>query len=300
MDLRHLALFCRIVDLKSFSLAAAELHMTQPAASLQIRSLERQLGATLLDRSTRAVTPTDTGRVLYRYARQMLELQEQARERIGNLSDLKEGAVAVGASTGPGEHIMPRLITEFRQSHPDVRVGLRVADTHEVIDEVLVRRLEIGVVGAVSHRDELEVRPLARDEIVFICPPDHPWAGRDDVTFAELLREPLVVQQEGAGVRDVFEEHLRRRGVRPDDLHVAYEMGLMESVKQAVMAGAGVTCVSKFAVAVEVANGTLAVVRLADFRVERDFSYVRLRRRLPSHAAAAFLDFLGAQYERLR
>jgi DNA-binding transcriptional LysR family regulator len=299
MDLRSLRLFCRVVELKSFSLAAEEMHITQPAASQQVRTLERQLGTVLIDRSSREVLPTDAGNVLHVRARQMLELQEQALMELGNLDQLHGGGVAVGASTGPGEHILPRLIMGFRERYSEVRVSLRVADTHEVIEEVLGRRLEVGVVGAPSSRDDLTVRPLARDEIVFVCAPGHPWAGRQDVTLDELRREPLVVQQEGAGIRAVFAEHLRKRGLRESDLTVAFEMGLMESAKQAVMAGAGVTYVSKFAVATETANGTLAVIRLADFRIERDFTYVHLRRRVLSRAAVAFLAYLEEQAARL-
>ena len=299
MDLRSLRLFCRVVELKSFSLAAEEMHITQPAASQQVRTLERNLGTVLIDRSSREVLPTDAGSVLHVRARQMLELQEQALMELGNLDQLHGGGVAVGASTGPGEHILPRLIVGFRDRYPEVRVSLRVADTHEVIEEVLGRRLEVGVVGAPSSRDDLAVRPLARDEIVFVCAPGHPWAGRQDVTLDELRREPLVVQQEGAGIRAVFAEHLRKRGLRESDLTVAFEMGLMESAKQAVMAGAGVTYVSKFAVATETANGTLAVIRLADFRIERDFTYVHLRRRVLSRAAVAFLAYLEEQAARL-
>ena len=295
MDLRSLRLFCRVVELKSFSLAAEEMHVTQPAASQQVRSLEKQLGTVLIDRSSRDVTPTEAGRALHRRARQMLELQDQAMLELGNLADLRQGKVAVGASTGPGEHILPRLILGFRDRFPDVRVSLRVADTHEVIEEVLARELEVGVAGAPSLRDDLTVRPLARDEIVFVCTPAHPWAGREDVTLDDLRREPLVVQQHGAGIRAVFAQHLRERGLREADLTVAYEMGLMESAKQAVMAGAGVTYVSKFAVATEVANGTLAVVRLADFRIERDFVYLHLRRRVLSRAAGAFVAYLEEQ-----
>ena len=295
MDLRALRLFCCVVELKSFSLAAEEMHVTQPAASQQVRSLEKQLGTVLIDRSSRDVMPTEAGRALHRRARQMLELQDQALIELGNLSDLRQGKVAVGASTGPGEHILPRLILGFRDRYPDVRVSLRVADTHEVIEEVLARKLEVGVLGAASHQDDLVVRPLTRDEVVFVCAPGHPWAGRQDVTLEELRREPLVVQQQGAGIRAVFAQHLRERGLREADLTVAFEMGLMESAKHAVMAGAGVTYVSKFAITTELANGTLCLVRLADLRIERDFVYAHLRRRVLSHAVEAFLSYLEEQ-----
>lgn len=292
MDLRYLQLFCRVVELGSFSLAAEEMHITQPAASQQIRTIERQLKAVLLDRSGREVTPTDAGTVLYRHAKHMLDQFELAQQQIGDLGELMAGRISIGAASGPGEHILPRLIADFRDRHPAVAVSMRVADTQEVIDEVLARQLEVGVVGAVMRERELVVRPLARDEIVIICPPDHRWAGRDDVSLSELLNEPVIVQQRGAGVRAVFEEALRGRGLRERDLNVAFEMGLNESAKQAVMAGAGVSYISKFAIGSELESGTLAVARFSDFPVERYFSYVHARRRTLSHAANAFLAYL--------
>lgn len=299
MELRHLRLFCEIVDQRSFSLAAEHVHITQPAASLQVRSLERELGARLLDRSGRDVRPTDAGDVLYRRARQIIALDDEARVEIMNLGELVGGRVTIGASTGPGEHLLPGLIAEFKHAHPGIELSLRVTDSHEVIDLVLGRELELGVVGAVSGNADLAVAPFARDEIVVVCAPSHPWAKRSDVGLAEFLREPLIVQQQGAGIRAVVEAALRERGVKPTQLNVLLELGLNESVKHAVMAGAGVTYLSKFAVRSDVRNGMLAIVRVADFQITRDFSIVRSRTRAQSKAVEAFLRYLEAQYERL-
>ena len=299
MDLRHLKLFCEIVDRRSFSLAAEEMHITQPAASLQVRSLERELGTRLLDRSGRDVIPTDSGEVLYRYAKEIIELDGAARVEIMNLGDLMGGRITIGASTGPGEHILPALIAQFKHEHPPVEITLRVTDTREVIDLVLARELEVGVVGALAHHRELAVRPLARDEIVFICSPSHAWAERGEVTLMELLAEPLIIQQQGAGIRSVVEQSLKERGVKPAALNVILEMGLNESVKHAVMAGAGVTYLSKFAARTEIENGTLAAVRVKDFRILRDFYFIHSKNRVLSKAVDAFLTFLGEQYERL-
>jgi len=299
MELRHLRLFCEIVDQRSFSVAAEYMHITQPAASLQVRSLERELGTRLLDRSGRDVTPTDAGEVLYRHARQILDLDDEARVEIMNLGELVGGRVTIGASTGPGEHLLPGLIVEFKRDHPGIDLSLRVTDSHEVIDLVLGRELELGVVGAVSGRPELAVAPFARDEIVVVCAPSHRWAAAGEVDLDEFLREPLIVQQQGAGIRAVVEAALRERGVKPAQLNVLLELGLNESAKHAVMAGAGVTYLSKFAVRSDVRNGMLATVRVAGFQITRDFSIVRSKSRAQSKAVEAFLHFLEAQYELL-
>jgi DNA-binding transcriptional LysR family regulator len=296
MDIRQIRLFCRVVDRRSFSLAADELHITQPAASQQVRSLERELKTTLLDRSRRTVVPTDSGQVLYRYGREILDLHERACTEILDLGELVAGKVVVGASTGPGEHVLPAMLTEFKRLYPGVRVALHVDDTHEVMERVLSREFEIGVVGAPTHRPDLVVEPLVHDEIVLVCNPSHPWAQRAGVKLDELAREPLIVQQQGAGVRAVAEDHFRAAGLRPEDLNVIMEMGLMESAKQAAIAGGGVTFVSRWAIGLEVEHGTLVVVPIDGFRILRDFYSVRSKTRVLSRAAESVLAFFREQY----
>ncbi|HQJ26347.1 MAG TPA: LysR family transcriptional regulator [Thermoleophilia bacterium] len=296
MDIRQIRLFCRIVERKSFSLAADEMRITQPAASQQVRSLERELEAVLLDRSRRTVVPTDAGQVLYRYGREILDLDERIHTEILDLGELVAGRVLVGASTGPGDNVLPAMLTRFKREYPGVSISLHVDDTHTVIERVLSREFEIGAVGAVTPRPELVAEPLARDEIVLVCAPGHPWAARPTVTLEELVAEPHLMQQQGAGVRSVVEEHLRRAGVRPERLNIVMEMGLMESAKQAAIAGGGVTFLSRWAIGPDLEHGTLSVVSVEGFRILRDFYTVRSRTRVLSRAAEALLAYFREQY----
>lgn len=296
MDVRQLRLFCRIVDRHSFSLAADELHITQPAASQQVRSLERELKTTLLDRSRRTVVATDAGQILYRYGREILDLHARACTEILDLGELVAGSVTVGASTGPGEHVLPGMLTRFKEEYPGISISLHVDDTHAVVERVLAREFEIGAVGAVTPRPELVTEPLARDEIVLVCSPSHAWASRDRVTLEDLVAEPQIMQQHGAGVRTVVEDHLRRAGLRIEKLNVVMEMGLMESAKQAAIAGGGVTFVSRWAIELEVESGTLVIVPIDGFRILRDFYSVRSKTRVLSRAAESVLAFFREQY----
>ncbi len=296
MDIRQIRLFCRIVERKSFSLAADEMRITQPAASQQVRSLEREFSTTLLDRSRRTVVPTDAGQVLYRYGRDILDLDERVRTEILDLGELVAGRVVVGASTGPGDNVLPAMLSEFKRAYPGVAISLHVDDTHTVIERVLSRGCEIGAVGAVTPRHDLVAEPLARDEIVLVCAPTHPWASRDQVTLDELIAEPHLIQQQGAGVRSVLEDHLRQVGVRPEDLNVVMEIGLMEAAKQAAIAGGGVTFLSRWAIGPDVDHGTLCVVPIEGFRVLRDFYSIRSRTRVLSRAAEALLAHFRQQY----
>jgi DNA-binding transcriptional LysR family regulator len=295
MDTRQLAAFCEVVDRKSFSQAAERLGVTQPAVSLQVRSLEKRLGIKLLDRSGRRVEPTEAGLRLYRAAQRMLSVEEQLLAEMTD-SDLGElrGDLVLGASTGPGGTVVPVLLGEFQRQHPQLNVALSVSDTNHVIELVAERELELGVVGAAPRHRGVVFEPFFRDEVVLVVPPDHPFAGKR-VSLDDLRGEPLILMQEGAGVRQVIEEELRHAGVRLRDLDVRLELGLQESVKTAVAAGFGVTFISRYGVEAELAAGTLASARVKGLEPAREISLVRPAGRSPTRAAEAFVEFARAK-----
>jgi len=188
------------------------------------------------------------------------------------------------------------MLTRFKAEFPGVSIALHVDDTHTVVERVLAREFEIGAVGAVPSRADLIVEPLARDEIVLVCGAVHPWAARAGVTLDEVVLEPQIVQQQGAGVRSVVDAHLRARGLRPEKMNVVMEMGLMESAKQAAIAGGGVTFVSRWAIGPEVEYGSLVVVPIDGMHILRDFSTVRSKTRVLTRAAEALLAFFREEY----
>ena len=290
MDTRQLAAFCTVVEKRSFSQAAEKLGVTQPAVSLQVRALEERLGRTLLDRSGRRVEPTEAGLRLYRSAQRMLALEGQLYDEVAADSDELQGTLAIGASTGPGAHLVPLLLCEFQRDHPDLRIALSIWDTQMVSDKVAARELELGVVGALRRSRSLEFEPLVRDEIVLAVPPGHPSAG-GSISLDELRKETVIAMQEGAGVRQVVDEELRRAGLRVRELEPRLELGLQESVKSAVAAGFGVTFISRTAIEGELAAGTLAAARVAGLEPARQIYVVRAKGRPPTRAAAAFLEF---------
>jgi DNA-binding transcriptional LysR family regulator len=291
MDTRQLAAFCAVVERKSFSQAAERLGVTQPAVSLQVRSLEKRLGRTLLDRSGRRVEPTEAGLALYRGAQRMLALEGQLIEELDEREDGElRGALEVGASTGPGSTVVPVLLCEFREDNPGVAVSLSISDTQSVVDRVAERELELGVVGAARRHRGVVFEPFFRDEVVLACPPGHRFAGRT-VSLEQLREEPLIVMQEGAGVRQVIEDELRRAGTRLRDLEPRLELGLQESVKSAVAAGHGVTFISRAAIEADLAAGTLSSARVKGLDPVREISLVRSAGRSPTRAAEAFLTF---------
>jgi DNA-binding transcriptional LysR family regulator len=292
MNLRQLEVFCRIVDLGSFSMAAEDVGLSQPAVTFQMQALEKELGATLLDRSARRVLPTDSGRILYDHAREILRHADQVRRQLDELESLSRGTLLIGASTGPGEHILPQILGRFKAAHPQIDVVLRILPTHRIIEQVLSYELEVGIVGAKEKNPKLHFESFVDDRLIVITPPDHPWATRDTISMEELLREPFILQQPGAGVRIMLESGLKEIGLDLSDLNIYMELGLQESIKTAVKAGFGVAIISRFAGRQELSFGTLAAVEIRDLPVFRDVFYlVRHRGRTLSRLTEAFLLF---------
>jgi DNA-binding transcriptional LysR family regulator len=291
MDTRQLAAFCAVVERKSFSEAAERLGVTQPAVSQQIRSLEERVGLQLLDRSGRRVEPTEAGNRLYRSAQRMLALERQLLEEVaGGAEGPLHGQLALGASTGPGGTVVPVLLCEFADANPEVTVDLTISDTQRIVEQVARRELELGIVGATPRNRAVAYEPFFHDEVVLVCPPEHPFAGRT-ISLDDLRGEPLIAMQEGAGVRQVIEDELRAAGTRLRDLDVRLELGLQESVKSAVEAGHGVTFISRTAVERELEAGTLAEARVGGLEPSREISLVRAAGRVSTRVADAFVEF---------
>lgn len=291
MDTRQLAAFCAVVERKSFSQAAERLGVTQPAVSLQIRSLEQRLGRQLLDRSGRRVEPTEAGLRLYASAQRLLALEEHLLEE---LDADEEGAITgtleIGASTGPGGTVVPLLLCEFQEQFPDVRVRLTVSDTQTLVDQVAERALEVGIVGAGRRHRGVSFEPFFRDEVVLACPVGHRFAGKT-ISLDQLKGEQLIVMQEGAGVRQVIEDELRKAGLRLRDLDVKVELGLQESVRSAVLAGHGIAFISRLAIDADLQAGRVATARVQGLDPVREILLARASGRTETRAARAFVTF---------
>jgi DNA-binding transcriptional LysR family regulator len=291
MDTRQLAAFCAVVERKSFSQAAERLGVTQPAVSLQIRSLEQRLGRQLLDRSGRRVEPTEAGRRLYASAQRLLAAEEHLLEDL-DADDLGSisGTLDLGASTGPGGTVVPLLLCEFQEQHPEVRVRLTVSDTQTVVDQVAERELELGIVGAGRRHRGVAFEPFFRDEVVLACPSGHRFAGKT-VSLDDLGGEKLIVMQEGAGVRQVIEDELRKAGMRLRDLDVQLELGLQESVRSAVVAKHGIAFISRLAIEADLDAGRIAIARVRGLDPVREIFLARGSGRSETRAARAFTSF---------
>jgi len=295
VDLRQLEIFVKVAELGSFSKAAEALFLTQPTISEHIRTLEDELGVRLLDRLGRGAAVTKGGALLLSHAHRMLALSREARQAMESFLGRMSGELLVGASTIPGEYILPALIGRFKEKFPDIAITLLIGGSQAVTDWVVEGRAEIGVVGARSSHRSIESRELFPDDIVLIVSAAHPWHGRKQVTMDELRAEPLLLRERGSGTRKALETALEAAGTGIAALRVVGEMGSTQAIKQAVKAGVGVSLLSRRAVEEECRAGSLWCLRVKDLKIRRAFYLVTHRDRSRSPLAEAFRAFVEAE-----
>lgn len=295
MNLWHLRTFCAVYEKRSFTKATDVVHRTQPSISAQIAELEKYYGTQLLIRKGRGVTLTESGKILYRYAQRMLKLADKTRDALDEFGGVIRGDVAVGASTIPGTYILPQLLSDFRHEYPDVRVSLCISDTKEVIELVVDGQVEVGMVGQKIQDTRLEFRSLAEDQIVLVAPSHSHLTKRRSVTVDILKKEPVIVREDGSGTRGTVQKALEKKGFRWKDQNVAMELGSTEAAKNGVVAGLGLSFLSKWAIQREKKLGLINEVPVKGLDIQRHF-YLLFHKRWPfSRAAKVFIDFCSSK-----
>jgi DNA-binding transcriptional LysR family regulator len=295
LDLWQLEIFCAVAELKSFSRAAEVLFLSQPTVTSHISALEKRLGVKLFDRTTRKVTLTPAGKLLYRHAKALLAEHEAAMQELYKFQGGLKGMLVFGASTIPAHYLLPSLMAKFCREYPETQLLMRVGSSGEVLDSVLNSELEMGVIGFRPDEPQIRALPLWNDEVVLIVPPEHEWANRGFVPIAELTNQPFVFREEGSGTRKTFEEFLSRHKLSPRQLKIVAEVGSTEAVKQFVAVGGGVGFVSIRAVDCEAERERLEIVRLQEGRITRQFFAIIPTDRTTSPLCDAFVRFLKEQ-----
>lgn len=291
-QLPHLETFSKAAELSNFTGAAKALGLTQAAVSQRIQLLEAALGIPLFQRRGGSVTLTDAGRKLYEYAQRILDLNREARRVIGGHSDPVAGELLIAASSIPGEHFLPALLSVFRPQHPLVRVRASVSDSAAVVGQVERGEAHLGLVGRKADDKNLVFKHLAGDRMVFVVPPGHDLSREQAVSAVQLEAHPLVLREAGSGLRHCFEKALERVGRSLADFRIALEIGNNEAVKEAVARGVGVGVLSVYAAKKEVEAGHLIALEGRDLKCDRDMFVVQDTRRVLPPPARTFLAFL--------
>jgi len=299
IDFRHLETFCRVASLKSFSKAAEDLFLTQPTVSGHILSLEQSLSLRLFDRASREVRLTKAGEVFLKYASKILSFRKDLLNALSEFSQGIRGELSLGASTIPGEYILPRLVGDFKKEHPHFIFSLKIADTKEIVRDVLQDDVEFGMIGAKLDHPSLHFEKYEEDEIIVVASSNHPLARKKRVDVEELLKEPWIIREEGSGTQMAVEKALRKKGKSLKRFNVVMEMGSTSSVKEGVKAKLGLAFISRQAIEEELNQGLLSRIGVEGIdTISRQIYIVFHKARTLSPIGMEFLRFLRGKKEK--
>lgn len=288
-NLHRLRLFRAVARSLSFTAAARELAIAQPAVSHQIRSLERELGVQLFARHGRSVTLTDVGEVLLETVDDVIHRLDDGARAMSEVRAGLRGSADIAADTTSGIYVVPAALGAFHRARPTIGITLRVENRRGVLRRLTDRVCDLAVMADPPRDIDCDVSPFLLDRLVVIAALDHPLAGRPTIAPDDLTGERWLVREPGSGTRAATERFFARSG-RP--IAPAMELGSSGAIKHAVAAGLGVAVVSRWAIDLEITLGRLAILDVAGFPIERRWSIVNLRARHLSAAASEARAFL--------
>ncbi len=285
METQNLKAFIHVVELASFSAAAEQLHLTQPAVSKRIASLEQQLDCKLFDRIGRQVTMTEAGRQLYPKAQQILQDVDAAQRSIRELPDTVAGVLNLGISHHIGLHRLPPILQDFSSRYPQVHLDIDFMDSEEAHEKISQGRLELGVVTLDSHsHDPVNSEVLWQDQLVVVVAPDHPLSQSRKLTLSTLSQYPAILPglntYTGQIIKILFDQHQLK-------LTISMSTNYLETIKMMVSIGLGWSVLPRTMLADDVKE-----VHVADLALQRPLGYIYHRNRTFSNAANAFVDVL--------
>ncbi|WP_166238139.1 selenium metabolism-associated LysR family transcriptional regulator [Paenibacillus turpanensis] len=292
LTFHQLHIFYTVASKGSFSAAAQALHMTQPAVTMQVQSLEEYFGTKLFHRSTKKIEMSDAGRTLLPYAEQSIQLMKKTDVAMSKFTHMLQGRLVLGASLTIGEYILPRLLGPFSQEYPHISVSMKVMNSTQLIEDIRSHQLNFALIEAPIQQPDLHSEAVLSDELKLIVPAGHELYERESVTMEEMLAYPFVLREKGSGTRQVMEQEMSAKGIEPERMKIVMELGSTGAVKSAVEAGLGLSILSSSSVKHEVTLGLFKVMEVSDVRFVRSFYATYLNTTLLPISAVTFLTFL--------
>jgi LysR family transcriptional regulator, low CO2-responsive transcriptional regulator len=286
MDFDQLESFLEVARLCSFSRAAEKRFCTQPAISSQIRALEEEVGARLLDRSGGRVSITASGKLFFKYAEDSLGRRKTILTEIAETERVPRGEIVVGANEGTCLHILPEVFAQFKRDYPSVSVSIKRSDYANILEAILENIVDVGVVSLPVTDKRFEAQMIHRDELMVITAPHHPLAAQKSVTRAEVSTYPLVVPKLGH-TRDALDALFYDHHLKPT---FAMELDSSELLKRFVVAGAGVGFIARSNIEGDIRAKDLVAITFADAQIRRDLAIVFRKDKSLSRAAKAFME----------
>ena len=296
MNLKQLEVFLAVVETGSFSRAAEATFITQSTVSQHISLLEEEFDLRLLDRTGKGVLPTEAGKILLGYARQIVSKAREVPLAVKRFRGLEDTIIKIGASNIPGSYVIPEALPLFSARYPGVYVTVFQSDSLEILNRLKKEDIEMGIIGTHFREKNVDFHPLGQDTIVLIVRGDHRWAGGKSIAIRQLLSEKFIIREIGSGTEKTVQEALEKAGIHPGQVKIQASLGSNEAVKQAVANGMGAAFISEISAKKELARGDIAVVNVKGLHIARRFYLISRSRRDLSPSARAFANFLMEKY----
>jgi DNA-binding transcriptional LysR family regulator len=292
MDLWQLKIFCKVIELKSFSKAGKSIHLSQPTISSHIKDLESYFNCRLIDRLGKEAAPTSAGSLLYSKAKEILALKESAEASMAEFQGSIKGRLKIGGSTIPGGYILPKFVGKFLSQNKDVKITLIINDTSQIIEQIIDGELELAIVGAKSSDKRIEQLPLIKDNMCVIVPKDHKWFLKNEIELKELKKEPFIIREDGSGTKKSFINRLKEQNILIEDFNIIAELGSTSAIIQGIKNKIGVSILSPIAVSEELSQNQLKALPVKGIDLSRNFYITTSKDRTPSPLMTAFKTFL--------
>ena len=300
MNLKQLEAFVQIADSGSFSKAAKDLFLTQPTISAHISALEKELNSRLFVRNTKEVRLSDSGKILYDYAKQMTILQKKIEDTFAVREEKAQQCLTIAASTIPAQYLLPGILAKFNEKYPNQQFKILESDSAKVVEQVVNNTVDVGFTGTVIDKRLCKYIPFYQDELVVITPNTNKYlalqAEKANATW--VAKEPLIMREAGSGTRKEAEKQLRRIGVNPTRLNVIASMESTEAIKRAVSSGMGISVISKLAVEEEIEKGSLLAIPVSIDDVRRDINVIYNRNLQLSRTSERFVKVVKEMYKK--
>lgn len=288
---QQLLVFVTVADRQNFSRAAEELHMTQPAVSQYISSLERMIGTKLLERSNKYVRLNKAGEIVYHHAREILGLYTRMQSLVDDLMNTPSGTLTIGASYTYGEYVLPHVVALMRQYYPAITPTITIHNSTVIAEQVANRQLDVGIVEGEYIDEKMRIEPFADDRMYLIASPNHRLAGKENVSVSDLEGETWIVREAGSGTREAIEKMFRQLQIVPAR---RMEFGSTQVIKESVEAGLGISLLSYWAIRKERKLGTLSTLKVPGTPVTRNFSLLTKANEFHTKALDIFMDLIRA------
>jgi len=300
MNLKQLEAFVQISDSGSFSKAAKDLFLTQPTISAHISALEKELNTRLFVRNTKEVRLSDSGAVLYDYAKKMIILQKKIEDTFAVKEEGTQQCLTIAASTIPAQYLLPGILAQFNEKYPNQQFKVVEADSAKVVEQVVNHAVDIGFTGTVIDKRLCKYIPFYQDELVVITPNNEKYIQikKENPTASWITEEALIMREAGSGTRKEAEKQLRKIGVNPNKLNVMASMENPEAIKRAVSSGMGISIISRLAAEEEIEKGKLLALPISADDLRRDINVIYNRNLQLSRASERFIKVVKEMYKK--